>query len=254
MKTIPEIVDQANEYNQELPPQPVGTGELVRPVARYLDSALHKPESTADDVKKLCEDALQWQIAGVYTNPVYLPLVAKLLAGSTITIGSIAGFPLGEFLTTTKEFEAETYINLGASEIDMVLSVGQLKSGEYSAVMDDISAVAQKVHSKGKIVKVILETSLLTRQEKIIACLLAQAGGADFVKTSTGFSSAGATVEDVDLMRRVVGNTMKVKASAGIRTLETALNLIHAGADRLGTSKAALICADAKNIKVGTDA
>jgi deoxyribose-phosphate aldolase len=251
MKTVKEILDQSYEYNQELPPLPAGSGELVRPVSRYLDSALHKTESTPAEVRKLCEDALQWQIAGVYTNPVYLPLVVDLLKNSTITVGSIAGFPLGGFLSTTKVFEAETYINMGASEIDMVLSVGQLKSGEYQVVLDDISAVAQKVHSKGKIIKVILETSLLTRQEKIIACLLAQAGQADFVKTSTGFSNSGATVEDVDLMRRVVGNTMKVKASAGIHTLDTALALIHAGADRLGTSKAALISADAEKMKVG---
>ncbi len=207
--------------------------------------------STPVEVRKLCEDALRWQIASVFTNPVYLPLVVDMLKNSTITVGSIAGFPLGGFLTATNVFEAETYINMGAAEIDMVLSVGQLKSGEYQAVLDDISAVTQKVHSKGKIIKVILETSLLTRQEKIIACLLAQSGQADFVKTSTGFSSSGATVEDVDLMRRVVGTTMKVKASAGIHTLEKALVLIHAGADRLGTSKAAQISADAEKWKDG---
>lgn len=253
MKNISDIISQAEEYSRELPPLPANCGALVQPVARYLDSALHKPEATPEDVRKLCAEALQWNIAGVYTNPVYLPLVADLLKNSTITVGSIAGFPLGGFLTKTKVFEAITYIEMGASEIDMVLSVGQLKAGEYQAVIDDITAVADAVHSKGKIIKVILETSLLTRDEKIIACLLAQAGKADFVKTSTGFSSAGATVEDVDLMRRVVGTTMKVKASAGIHTLEKTLALIHAGADRLGTSKAALISADAEKLKVGID-
>jgi deoxyribose-phosphate aldolase len=252
MKNIKEILDQSSEYNQVLPAFPEGAGKLVQPINRYLDSAMHKPESTPAEVCKLCEEALEWQIAGVYTNPVYLPLVASLLKGSQVSVGSIAGFPLGGFLTTTKIFEARTYIELGASEIDMVLSVGQLKSGEYQAVLDDITAVSQEVHSKGKIIKVILETALLTRQEKITACLLAQAGNADFVKTSTGFSSSGATVEDVDLMRRVVGNTMKVKASAGIHTLEKAMALIHAGADRLGTSRAAQISADAQKTMEGS--
>jgi deoxyribose-phosphate aldolase len=246
MKNIKEIIELSEEYVQVLPALPIDAGKLVQPVNRYLDSAMHKPDSTPDEIQALCKDALEWQIAGVYTNPVYLPLVAKLLQGSLVSVGSIAGFPLGGFLSSTKVFEARTYIDLGASEIDMVLSVGQLKAGDYQAVMDDISAVSQEVHSKGKIVKVILETSLLTRQEKITACLLAQSGSADFVKTSTGFSTSGATIEDVDLMRRVVGSTMKVKASAGIHTLEKTLALIHAGADRLGTSKAALISADAQ--------
>jgi deoxyribose-phosphate aldolase len=252
MRSIKEIIDQAEEYRQTLPPLPDGAGQLVQPVNRYLDSAIHKPDSTPNEVRKLCAEALEWQIAGVYTNPVYLPLVVNLLKGSQVSVGSIAGFPLGGFLSATKVFEARTYIEMGASEIDMVLSVGQLKAGEFQSVLDDIAAVSQEVHSKGKICKVILETSLLTRQEKITACLLAQAGGADFVKTSTGFSSSGATEEDVDLMRRVVGNTMKVKASAGIHTLEKALSLIHAGADRLGTSKAAQISADAQKIKEGS--
>lgn len=245
---IKEIIEFSDQYNLVLPELPQGAGQLVQPVNRYLDSAMHKPDSTPDEIRALCTEALQWQIAGVYTNPVYLPLVAKLLQGSPVSVGSIAGFPLGGFLSATKVFEARTYIDMGASEIDMVLSVGQLKAGEYQPVLDDISAVSQEVHSKGKICKVILETSLLTRQEKITACLLAQAGGADFVKTCTGFSPPGATIDDVDLMRRVVGNTMKVKASAGIHTLEKALALIHAGADRLGTSKAGIISADAQKI------
>lgn len=249
MKNLPELIDRAKEYEHNLPPLPPGSGELTRPIPKYLDSALHKPEATADDIRRQCEEAIRWQIAGVYTNPVYLPLVARLLSGSSISVGSIAGFPLGGHLTATKVFEAETHIAMGASEIDMVLSIGQLKHDEYQAVWDDISVVVEKVHSKGKIVKVILETCLLTRFEKIIACLLAQASQADFVKTSTGFSQAGATGEDVDLMRRVVGTTMKVKASAAIHSLDTALALIHAGADRLGTSKAALISADAATRK-----
>jgi deoxyribose-phosphate aldolase len=252
MKNIKEIIDQAREYEQKLPPLLEGAGKLVQPVNRYLDSAMHKPDSTPDEVRKLCAEALEWQIAGVYTNPVYLPLVAKLLQGSQVSVGSIAGFPLGGFPSTIKVYEARTYIEMGASEIDMVLSVGQLKAGEFQSVMDDIAAVCHEVHSKGKICKVILETALLTRPEKITACLLAQAGGADFVKTSTGFSSSGATEEDVDLMRRVVGNSMKVKASAGIHTLEKAMALIHAGADRLGTSQAAQISADAQKIKEGS--
>jgi deoxyribose-phosphate aldolase len=252
MKKLNEILDLAKEYRETLPPLPEGSGQLVQPINRYLDSAMHKPESTPNEIRKLCAEGLEWQIAGIYTNPVYLPLVVSLLQGSIVSVGSIAGFPLGGFLTKTKIFEARTYMDMGATEIDMVLSVGQLKSGEYQAVLDDISEVSHEVHSKGKIVKVILETALLNRQEKIIACLLAQAGNVDFVKTSTGFSSSGATVEDVDLMRRVVGKTMKVKASAGIHTLGKALELIHAGADRLGTSKAAQISADAQKMTEGS--
>jgi deoxyribose-phosphate aldolase len=248
MNSIKEIIQLAEEYNRHLPPLPDGIGKLVMPVNRYLDSALHKPEATSDDVRQLCEEALEWQIAGVYVNPVFLPLVARLLKGSVVSVGSIAGFPLGGFPKAIKVFEARTYIDMGADEIDMVLSIGLLKSGEFPALLEDIGEVVQEVHSKGKIIKVILETALLTREEKIIAFLLAQAGGADFVKTSTGFSTGGATREDVDLMRRVVGNTMKVKASAGIHTLETAMSLIRSGADRLGTSKAALISVEAKKL------
>jgi len=251
MSNIQEIIQLSNAMQNNLPPLPEGIGKLSQPINRYLDSAIHKPESTEEEIQILCEEALKWQIAGVYTNPVYLPQVARALSGSIVSVGSIAGFPLGGFPSKIKMLEARTYIEMGADEIDMVLSIGLLKSGRFDEVLEDISLVAQEVHSKGKIVKVILETSLLTRLEKITACLIAQAAGADFVKTSTGFSNGGATVEDVDLMRRVVGDRMKVKASAGIHTLEKARALILAGADRLGTSRAASISADAQKLSEG---
>ncbi|MEI8131503.1 MAG: hypothetical protein WCG34_03650 [Leptolinea sp.] len=143
MKNLTEILDQATEYQHTLSPLPRGTGQLGLPVHKYLESALHKPESTPDDVRILSEEALKWQIASVYTNPVYLPMVIYLRKDSPISVCNIAGFPLGEFPTTTKIFEARTYIKIGPSEIDLVISVGQLKAGEYQAVRDEIFTVSQ---------------------------------------------------------------------------------------------------------------
>lgn len=237
-----EIIAKARQYEEQLPPVPSFT-PLNRLLATYLDCALHDPDSTPEMVEQFCCEARENQIATVFINPIYVPLTKRLLDGSGVHVGTVAGFPLGGFPTRIKLEEARFYLSEGADEIDMVLNVGMLKSGEYEFILDEISQMAEAVHQQGGLLKVILEMVLLTRFEKIAACLLAKEGQADFVKTSTGFSKGGATAEDVDLMRRVVGppDEMGVKGAGGIRSLETALAMIDAGADRLGTRLATQI-------------
>ena len=237
-----DLVNQAKKYEKELPSKPK-VEVLVKSLSSYLDCALHNAEATPAMIEKLCAEAVENKYATVFVNPVFVPMVKQHLAGSAVNVGTVAGFPLGGFPTHIKVAEARAYVEAGANEIDMVMLVGLLKAGAYQQVYDDILAVVQTVHALGGIVKVILETAVLTRYEKIIACLISKAAGADFVKTSTGFSKGGATVEDIDLMRRVVGPTseMGVKAAGGIHTLNEAMAMIEAGADRLGTRMAAEI-------------
>lgn len=239
---LSEIISTARQFEVALPPLPPFT-PLDRPLASYLDCAIHDPDSTPAMIEKLCLEAKQNQIATVFVNPIYVPLTKRLLDGSGVHVGTIAGFPLGGFPTRIKLEEAKFYLSEGADEIDMVLNVGMLKVGEYQFILDEIEQMAEVVHDRGGLLKVILEMVLLTKFEKIMGCLLSKAGSADFVKTSTGFSKGGATVEDIDLMRRVVGpsDVMGVKGAGGIRSLETALKMIHAGADRLGTRLATQI-------------
>src|ERR1700736_2309318 len=205
-------------------------------LAGLIDHTLLRPEATRDQILRVCREALQYRFASVCVNPYWIGLVAKELAGSSVKACTVIGFPLGATLTEAKVAEATAALGEGAQEIDMVLNVGALRGGEHEAVQRDIQAVVETCHRAGAIVKVILETALLDDEQKRTACLIAKEAGADFVKTSTGFGPGGATVEDVALMRAVVGPTMGVKASGGIRTADDVRNMIAAGATRIGTS------------------
>lgn len=246
METITEILDKAQAYEQELPPKPaLPPAPLGDQIAGWIDSTLVTRDATADQIKKLCEDARAYNFASVIVNPAYVPLASGLLSDTQILVGSVAGFPLGATLPTQKSFEALANITAGASEIDMVVNIGALKSKAYGLVLNDVQSIVQIAHAQNVILKVILETPILTNKEKIIACLLCKAAGADFVKTSTGYVNGGATVEDIDLMFRVSSPEMEVKAAVGIRDYNTALSMIEAGATRLGSSTAVQIVQEA---------
>ena len=205
-------------------------------VARLIDHTLLRSEATAVDIRKLCAEARQHHFFSVCINSYWVPLAASELAGSDVKVCTVVGFPLGANATAIKAAETEGAVRAGAKEIDMVLNIGELRGGNEEAVRQDIEAVVRAAHAGGAIVKVILETALLDDQQKITACALAKVAGADFVKTSTGFSAAGATVHDVALMRQAVGAGMGVKASGGIRTLEDLKSMVAAGATRIGAS------------------
>ncbi len=203
--------------------------------ANVFDHTILKAEATRQQVMQLCKEALENGFASVCVNSCYTDLVAAQLKGSNVKTCVVVGFPLGAMSSRSKAFEARDAVESGAQEIDMVINVGALKENDLQYVENDIKAVVDAVDSKA-IVKVIIETCLLTDEEKVTACKLAKKAGADFVKTSTGFSTGGATAEDVALMRKIVGESMGVKASGGIRDYETAVTMIRAGASRLGTS------------------
>ena len=203
-------------------------------VAKMIDHTLLKPEATEGDVRKVCEEARKYKFATVCLNSSWIPYAARLLAGSGVKPIAVVGFPLGAATTNAKAFEAREAVRAGAAEIDMVINVGALKSKDYGYVLRDIEAVVEA--SKPAIVKVILETGGLADEEKIAGCVLSKAGGAAFVKTSTGFGPGGATVKDIELMRRVVGADMGVKASGGVRSREDFDKMVAAGADRIGAS------------------
>ena len=205
-------------------------------IAALIDHTILKPEATRDDVIKVCREARKYNFASVCVNPFWVPLVRSELAGSPVKVCTVVGFPLGATSTEAKVCETENSIRAGAQEIDMVINVGALRSGDTEAVRKDIAAVARAAHAGGAILKVILETSLLDDGQKTTACKLAQSAGADFVKTSTGFSTAGATAHDIALMRAAVGPGMGVKASGGIRTLQDLQTMAAAGATRIGAS------------------
>jgi deoxyribose-phosphate aldolase len=205
-------------------------------IARSIDHTLLKPDATRVQIEQLCAEARRLRFAAVCVNPTWVPLCARLLVGSGVAVCTVVGFPLGATLTTVKAFEAQQAIDLGAAEIDMVLNIGALKSSNHDLVRDDIRAVAQVCHTGAALLKVIIETALLSDDEKIVACRLAQKAGADYVKTSTGFGPGGATAHDVALMRSTVGPHLGVKAAGGIRTLADALQMIAAGATRSGAS------------------
>ena len=205
-------------------------------LAKMIDHTLLKPDATPDQIAQLCFEARKYQFASVCVNPAWVKLCAQLLEGSPVKVCTVIGFPLGATSSEVKAFETETAIEQGATEIDMVINIGALKARELEFVAQDIRGVVNAAHSRGFIVKVILETALLTDEEKTIACLLSKEAGADFVKTSTGFASGGATVHDVALMRRVVGPEIGVKAAGGVRTYEDAESMIKAGATRIGAS------------------
>lgn len=203
-------------------------------LSKMIDHTLLKPEATCEQIVKLCREALEYDFASVCINPCYVNDAYKLLKGSDVKVCTVIGFPLGAALTETKAFEAAQAMDNGAGEIDMVINVGYLKSKNYNYVEKDIKSVVRKSSGRA-IVKVIIETCLLSNEEKVTACKLSEAAGADFVKTSTGFNTAGASLEDVKLMCSIVPN-LKIKASGGIRSYEDALKMINAGASRIGTS------------------
>ena len=237
MDNIAELIEQAQAYETALPaPAPLAKLPEGAEIAAWIDHTLLKPEATGEQIKRLCQEALQYQFASVCVNPGYVPLAAGLLSGSKVLACTVIGFPLGATLPAYKLSETLMALNAGAQEIDMVINVGALKSAAYGQVLNEVLSVVQVSHNQRAAVKVILETALLTRFEKILACLICKSAKADFVKTSTGFGPGGATVEDVDLMYRTVGPKMRVKASGGIRSLADAQAMLNVGAARLGTS------------------
>jgi len=215
-----------------------GVGENISDLglARMIDHTILKADATVDEIKNLCEEARRYHFVSVCVNPGFVPLCADLLRGTDVKVCTVIGFPLGATSTESKRFEAEDAISKGAREIDMVINIGRLKSKDNEYVANDVRQVVLAAKREGVVSKVILETALLTDEEKIIACLICKEAGADFVKTSTGFSKGGATVGDVALMRFVVGSSVGVKASGGIKTKEDAQAMIASGADRIGAS------------------
>jgi deoxyribose-phosphate aldolase len=217
--------------------------------ASLIDHTLLKPEASEDDIKKLCNEAIQFGFASVCVNPSWVKRAAEFLRGSTVPVCTVIGFPLGATLPDVKAYEARRSIFNGAREVDMVINIGALKSGDDCAVEDDIRAVSEAAHENDVLCKVIIETALLTDEEKVRACLASKNAGADFVKTSTGFSKGGATVEDIALMRRVVGADLGVKASGGVKGIEDARKMFEAGATRIGASVGVKIAQEASGIK-----
>ncbi|RJX40082.1 deoxyribose-phosphate aldolase [Paenibacillus pinisoli] len=209
-------------------------------VAAMIDHTILKADATKSEVITICKEAREHQFATVCVNAGWVPLAAEELKGSGVGITTVVGFPLGATTTASKAFEAAEAIDNGATEIDMVLNIGLLKSGDYEGVKRDVESVAAACKGKAAL-KVILETGLLTDEEKVKACELCVEAGADFVKTSTGFGKGGATAEDIALMRRTVGPTLGVKASGGVRDLETALQMLKSGATRIGASSSVAI-------------
>lgn len=205
-------------------------------VAHMIDHTLLKPDATADQIAQLCFEARKYNFASVCVNPTHVQLCADLLKGTSVKVCTVIGFPLGATDPKVKAFEAEEAIRDGATEIDMVINIGALKANDLKLVAEDVHGVVQVGHAHNAIVKCIIETALLTDEEKVTACLLAKEAGADFVKTSTGFAGGGATVEDVSLMRRVVGAEMGVKASGGVSSYQDAQDMVAAGATRIGAS------------------
>lgn len=213
-------------------------------IASMIDHTLLKPEATPAQVEKLCAEAAEYHFASVCVNPVYIPLAARLLDGTGVKVCCVVGFPLGAIAPEQKAAEAASCAAMGAEELDMVIHVGAAKAGDWALVQRDIAGVVKA--AAGRTVKVIIETCLLIDEEKVKACEAAKAAGADFVKTSTGFSTGGATTHDIALMRKTVGPEMGVKASGGIRDYATAMAMIEAGANRIGASAGIEIVAAAE--------
>ena len=207
-----------------------------RQVAKMIDSTNLRPDATFENIKKLCRDAKKYNFASVCVNPWFVSLASDLLVGSDVKVCTVIGFPLGVSTPETKVFEAKNAVRDGADEIDMVINIGALKDKKYDFVKKEIKNI---VNSVGKVtVKVIIETCYLNDEEKIKACLIVKEAGAHFVKTSTGFGSKGASAEDVSLMRKTIGSNMGIKAAGGVRTIDDAIKMIDAGANRIGTSRA----------------
>lgn len=214
----------------------LGNVDMGSKIARTIDHTLLKPDATQDQIAQLCYEARKHGFAAVCVNPAYVKLCSQLLQGTPVHVCTVVGFPLGATPPEVKTYEAQQSIDDGATEVDMVINIGALKSKDYALVERDIASVARTCHAGASILKVIIEAALLSDEEKVIACQLAKAAGADYVKTSTGFGPGGATVHDVELMRRAVGPEMGVKAAGGIGSYEDAKAMVAAGATRIGAS------------------
>ena len=232
----------------------LGESATAHDWASLIDHTLLKPEASESDIKKLCDEAAKFGFASVCVNPAWVKKASEFLKGSGVPVCTVIGFPLGATLPDVKAFEARRAIFNGAREVDMVINIGALKSGDDCAVEDDIRAVAQAAHENGVLLKVIIETALLTDEEKVRACLASKNAGADFVKTSTGFAKGGATVDDVSLMRRTVGSALGVKASGGVKGIDDARAMFEAGATRIGASVGVKIAQEASGIKTTSTA
>ncbi|PIE34029.1 deoxyribose-phosphate aldolase [candidate division KSB3 bacterium] len=242
-KITEEVMKRISQGGQQVSPvkgQQAVSGESSADLAQYIDHTLLKPNATQADFDKLCQEAIQFHFKSVCVNSGRVPYVTRKLQGTGVAVCSVVGFPLGAMDSRVKAFETRRAIEEGAKEIDMVLNVDALKSGDAQKVEEDVRAVRRATRGN-TILKVILETCLLTDDEKVLACEICKKAGADFVKTSTGFSTGGATLEDVALMRRIVGPDIGVKASGGVRDVSTARAMIQAGATRLGTSSGVAI-------------
>ncbi|MDU5109869.1 MAG: deoxyribose-phosphate aldolase [Clostridium sp.] len=215
-------------------------------LAKMIDHTILKPEATEKEVEKLCKEALEYNFASVCINPSMVEKATEILKGSDVKVCTVIGFPLGATTTEVKAFETEDVIKKGATEVDMVINVGKLKEGNLTYVKKDIEAVVNVAKGKA-LTKVIIETCLLNDEEKVTACKLSKEAGADFVKTSTGFSTGGATAKDIKLMRETVGEELGVKASGGVRSLEDAELMIENGASRIGASASIAICEGTKS-------
>jgi deoxyribose-phosphate aldolase len=242
-KILAEMKDKGGTLDGESLSAAFGSGSAS--LSSMIDHTLLKPDATEEQIKKLCKEARENKFASVCINPHYVPLAVECLRGSDVKVCTVIGFPLGASTTRTKVAEAKEVVENGAGEVDMVINIGALKSGDIDAVRNDIESVVIAVKDRA-LVKVIIETCLLTDEEKVKACQIAKMAGADCVKTSTGFSTGGATVEDVKLMRQVVGSEMGVKASGGVRSFAAAMEMIKAGANRLGTSSGVAIVKGAR--------
>jgi len=216
-------------------------------LAAFIDHTLLKPEASRTDILRLCQEAAEHQFKSVCVNPLWVETAKLALRGTGVLVCTVIGFPLGANNTDVKVFEARGALMDGADEVDMVINIAAARALEKETLINDISAVAEVVHGEDSLLKVIIETSLLSDAEKVLACQAAVEAGADFVKTSTGFNGGGATAQDVALMRQTVGPALGVKASGGVRTLETALQMIEAGATRIGTSSGIAIVTGARS-------
>ena len=224
----------------------LGSTNIGPEVAGMIDHTLLKPDASQEQIAQLCYEARKLGFAAVCVNPTNVKLCSQLLRGSTVHVCTVVGFPLGATPPEVKAYEAQQAMDDGATEVDMVINIGALKSKDYTLVEKDIATVARTCHAGGAILKVIIEAALLTDEEKVIACQLAKAAGAEYVKTSTGFGPGGATVHDVELMRRAVGPEMGIKAAGGIRSYEDVKSMVAAGATRIGASAGVKILQEAK--------
>jgi len=240
-----ENCERYRAANDAVNPAAIRLSPDVRSLAGLMDHTLLRPEATRSQIEKLCDEALQMGFAAVCVNPAWIPLVVEKLRGSKVLAATVAGFPFGATSTAAKRREAQAAILEGAQEVDMVMNIGAMKSGELDRVEVDIRGVAEVCHTSGAALKVIIENGYLTEPEKVTACQVVKRAGAEFVKTSTGFGPSGATEADVRLMRQSVGPGMGVKAAGGIRTLHDALRMLQAGATRLGTSSSLSILGEA---------